>query len=1659
MPSRAANAAATPDPAWAAFHARHGAAWELGLDAVSGRPRRLVGGATPLVTPVGVPTRSLEEITALVGAFLRENAALLALDAAVLAPSADGTQSLDGGRFVVVAFDVAPAGVPVLGARVVAVVSQGRLISVHAVGTAPVTADPKPRIGDRRALDVALAAAGMSIERLEDPLPPRLVFLPEDGGHRLAWIVTLIARAGPLRLVAHVDARDGALISLTDQTVSACAPTGGPPIRRALGGVRTERADRPEREELLPFVTAGSAVAGMDGTFVAGAFPYAGLLEGPGANASCVDCSTPAQPLAPAAVSGDVDFGSGGIDEIGNGLATPSDRAAFFHAEGTRRHAARWLDVPFTRNPVRIHSNIDAACNAFWDGSSLNFFRTSVLCANTGEIRGIVAHEWGHGLDHGDGQPASPLEVDGATGEAVADVVAILRSRDACIGDSFFRGGGGPSAACSGVRDVDELAGGHELGSPATLTTANAIARCPPSAYYRGPLGREGHCEGQIFGQAFWHLVQDLRTGRSYADGTPLAMDPLSEEQAWDVAERLFYLSRPIMASYAPSHLQGIGMSAHDAFLLADDEGDGIASGTPHAAAIDDAFAHHGITESGLAPPDTPDCVAPADPVVGVVASGDPESGLPALIVSWSDVGTPGYRVLRADDPDDAFLTRAVVGPGAGMFVDRGVLPGRAYRYRVVAQDASGCLSASPPIAGTPGALLRIANVRVDDRLPGGNADGTLAEGETADVYLDLANDGAADAGNAVVSLGTSDPALVVLGPASMAYGTIRVGSTVPAPGAFQVRVGTGTPRFTFLVASAETDDGCLRDASVVEIAARDLRLQGWRIDDPLPGGDGDGSFRSGEQVSLVVSLRDDGLLDASAVDGTIAFDGAPPAGITIVDATATWPALVGGGPAAETDAPHFVLRAGSGLPPRTRVPLRLVVRIGGVFHREFSILVIVGAFPPAQREWGTNSVTWSTPLVIPLRDTDGDGLVTACDVPAIVFAGEDDSGATGVFALSGDGGAPLWSFVTSDDCTADTRPCTVAPTALAAGDLDGDGLNEIVIAASLHEVTALTSTGAIFWTAPDSEVIGEAAVQIVDLDADGRPEVIVGASVFDGATGILEQEFPAFSTGRSIIADLDLDGLPEVIIDDLAGTTFHGDGTPSAATFPGFEDFGAAVNIDDDPFPEIVYTHGTSLTAREHDGTLVFERTDIPAPIAASPPCFGDFDGDGRAETAFATYDEFRAYGEDGALLWAAPLQDHSGMSAGCSLFDFDGDGTHEIVFRNTASLSILDARDGEILWQVPAVSSTFWETPVIADVDADGSAEIVLSYTRIGPWTEPQALHVFGNPQWLPARAIWNQEAYTVTNVEEDGGIPRLPAPSWLAGNDFKAQSGAGPCACGLEDPSFTFTVPDCTNSLLCFAAFGIGSPSGGISWDFGDGSPPVPGETPCHEFPGPGDYPVRLTIGADLGCAREIGRMVSVRVDLAAGFRTDPQCAHRPTCVTSDAAGGVAPLELAWDFGDGTPLETGAALCHVYVSGGAMTITHFVRDADRCLLESSSIVDIIDPATLPEVSPRGSASPLLVAKSGGALRLSFEPTVFTAGVYRGLVADLRVLGYTHESTGECRLSGSGVTLPLPADDSYYLVVASACEGPREGGPFGFDSFASPRPSAGALGLPACP
>ena len=55
----------------------------------------------------------------------------------------------------------------------------------------------------------------------------------------------------------------------------------------------------------------------------------------------------------------------------------------------------------------------------------------------------------------------------------------------------------------------------------------------------------------------------------------------------------------------------------------------------------------------------------------------------------------------------------------------------------------------------------------------------------------------------------------------------------------------------------------------------------------------------------------------------------------------------------------------------------------------------------------------------------------------------------------------------------------------------------------------------------------------------------------------------------------------------------------------------------------------------------------------------------------------------------------------------------------------------------------------------------------------------YVFGDADgsWREGRRIWNQHAYSITNVDDDGGIPAKPDLNWLTYNNFRSGDlGAG-------------------------------------------------------------------------------------------------------------------------------------------------------------------------------------------------------------------------------------------------------------------------------------------
>jgi hypothetical protein len=163
------------------------------------------------------------------------------------------------------------------------------------------------------------------------------------------------------------------------------------------------------------------------------------------------------------------------------------------------------------------------------------------------------------------------------------------------------------------------------------------------------------------------------------------------------------------------------------------------------------------------------------------------------------------------------------------------------------------------------------------------------------------------------------------------------------------------------------------------------------------------------------------------------------------------------------------------------------------------------------------------------------------------------------------------------------------------------------------------------------------------------------------------------------------------------------------------------------------------------------------------------DFDGDGEAEYAASALNHYTVYEADAEVVWTANVADLSGHAAGTA-FDFLGSGKAEAMYADEDFLFIYDDQ-GQVLLSTPRNSLTQIEYPSVADIDNDGSAEIVVVSNGGG---QP-AVQVIRDVEdrWIQARRIWNQHTYHVTNVREDGTIPDIEPKHWHLLNTYRTQA----------------------------------------------------------------------------------------------------------------------------------------------------------------------------------------------------------------------------------------------------------------------------------------------
>ena len=693
---------------------------------------------------VDTPSNIAEMQRASWGAFVawvQQHSAALGIDVAEMANPGNVTVHDEGG-IVQIHVPRVFNGVPVRDSHLTAVINHGNLVLFGATNWGTIHANAVPTVSKEEATD-ALGRFLSTNLMVTYRRVANLALIPLSSGpleslsaydrgldYRLVWVLSPKFPGDLGTWEALVDAHTGEMLAFVDTNQYQSA-------RRVQGGVY------PVSNDLVP--PDGTEQAGWPFAFADVATSGGNFFTDTGGNLPVCATGNITSTLSGRYVrmndtcgaisltgGTDLDFGvSGGTNCTTPGTGGPgnthSSRTGFYELNKLIEQAKgqipnnNWLQQQLTSN-----MNINLNCNAFWSGSTVNFYIQGGGCNNTGEIAAIFDHEWGHGMDNNDttGTIANP-------GEGIADVYMAVRLKESCVGRNFRNtncgGYGNPCLSCTGVRDIDWDQ--RALHQPTTITWIDANCGTGPA-----PCGGGVHCEGSVFAESIWDLFSRDLPAAGYSSDTAL-----------EIATRTTYIGASPMTGIFQC-VQGSGgcpaSAAYLNYLAADDDNGNITTGTPHFQAIRDAFARHGIACPTPATFNSGCALAPsAAPVVTATAD---DKG---VRLSWTTVpGGVKYRVYRTDGVFGCNFGKTLLGETFGTtWTDQGLQNGRQYSYTVAAVGMSntclGPMSACANVTPAPGSNLAPESTATFATTTG-DGDPYLDNCEQANVTVNVLNNG-----------------------------------------------------------------------------------------------------------------------------------------------------------------------------------------------------------------------------------------------------------------------------------------------------------------------------------------------------------------------------------------------------------------------------------------------------------------------------------------------------------------------------------------------------------------------------------------------------------------------------------------------------------------------------------------------------------------------------------------------------------------------------------------------------------------------------------------------------------------------------------------------------------------------------------------------------
>ena len=620
----------------------------------------------------------------------------------------------------------------------------------------------------------------------------------------------------------------------------------------------------------------------------------------------------------------------------------------------------------------------------------------------------------------------------------------------------------------------------------------------------------------------------------------------------------------------------------------------------------------------------------------------------------------------------------------------------RTEQIRIVLSDGVRADTTEIPVQLVAASLLLASGAFSD--AAGGDGDGILEPGETAQFTWEIGNEGAGAARGVTVALVNPAPGTTIVDP-SAAVGDIGPGGTAgtPAPGLRVTAGGVATGRLFDL-----------------EISDAYGHTWTWPVDAVAP--------------PVPTGLR----VEASGIDRiTIAWTAPAGAGIA---GYRIHRAPDDGSP---LDALALPVRRSarfesSGLAPLTRYRFAVSTVDSGGMESPLSAVFVASTTPPVATGWPL-ATGQSTSSSIALGDLDGDGrpeLVVGSEYLYVLRSdgtewhdGDGVPATTGIFStalhyipsspaiadLDFDGTPEIIAASWNDSLVAvfgadgairpgwprkGEAPFWSSP---AVGDIDNDGELEIVIGSNASRLYAWNADGTevrdgdgnpatqgVFMV-PLGNVISSPA--IADLDHDSRREILFGTSAgrlyvlhaapYDTAW-IFQAPAGALSSSPAV-GDIIPGGGLEVVIASSADSVYvltstgarapgwprHLELTPGNGRVPSPALAPLRRHLADPSLCVIVAGWAGQVVAWDPQGNVLpgWSSVQLGAPTEASPTA-ADLDGDGAIEVLIGSEDRrLHAFRADGSAMSGFPIETGAEVRGSAATWDLDGDGSVEIA------------------------------------------------------------------------------------------------------------------------------------------------------------------------------------------------------------------------------------------------------------------------------------------------------------------------------------------------------------------------------------------------------------